>query len=97
MSNDTKQHGKVKRRSFLKAAAALISSGVLAWGVSKPPIEAEEAVIGVDVGEPGGDETTFLVIDDDDVIHVEPYYLPPCATWTEIPEFRPSEFDERED
>lgn len=95
--SDTKQR-KIKRRSFLKAAAALISSGALAWGVSKPPIEA---VIGVDVGEPGGDETTFLVIDDDDVIHDEypfvPYYLPPGATWTEIPEFRPSEFDERED
>lgn len=71
MSNDTKQHGKVKRRSFLKAAAALISSGVLAWGVSKPPIEAEEVVI--DDDDVIHDEYPF-----------DPYYLPPGETWAEI-------------
>lgn len=77
----------IARRSFLKAIAALASSGALAWGVSKLPVDDEEAVIGVDVGLPGGDETTFLVIDDDDVIHGEypfvPYYLPPGGKWSD--------------
>lgn len=51
---------KIKRRSFLKAIAALASSGALAWGVSKlPDVDAEEVIIGVDAADPLGDETVI--------------------------------------
>lgn len=53
---------KVSRRTFMKIAAALTASGVLAWKGDKLKVEAEEIapVIGVDPAETGGDETAIF-------------------------------------
>lgn len=95
---------KINRRGLLKIMAGLAPAGALAWVANKMPVKAEEVVIGVDLAEPGADETVITTFHGIETMittgHVDapfaPCFLPPGAKWAAIPEFSAAGFDERE-
>lgn len=90
MKDDQKPRN-ISRRSLFKMAAALAATGALAWA-NKTPFEAEEVVIGVDLAEPGADETVVTT----GHIDAPSYFLAPGQRWPAPPKFK-GPADERED